>query len=94
VFPVKAYLWDAGRFCGVAPDDRVAVAAAGACLKAGSGAAARIELARVTVDARLQPVYERTGAGWTGRLDGDGKPVWTDLSDLVALDGAAVRCTS
>jgi hypothetical protein len=91
---VKAYLWDAGKFCGVAPDDRAAAAAAGACLKAGSAATARIELARMTADAHLQPVYERTGTGWTGRLDGDGKPAWTDLSALVPFDGEAVRCTS
>lgn len=89
VSAVSAYLREAGRWCGVATKDRVAVAAAEACLRSGTAVIARIELARVTVVAHLQPAYERTGTGWTGRLDG-GESAWTDLSDLVPLDGEAV----
>jgi hypothetical protein len=70
------YLWDAGRWCGIANSDRAALAAAAACLAGGAAKTARVEAASIAFDARLQPAYARLGAGWTATTRGDGRPAW------------------
>jgi hypothetical protein len=81
---VNVWLWDAGKWCGVGNSDRAAVAAAEACIASGAAGTARVELARLVLSPRLEPGYERSGTGWTGRRDG-GRIAWTDLSDLAPL---------
>jgi hypothetical protein len=88
---VNVYLWDAGRFCGVAGSGRAAVAAAEACLAAGAAVTARVEPARLSLSRRLEPAYERAGIGWTATLD-DGTPVWEGLV-LSTLDEVRLPCS-
>jgi hypothetical protein len=67
---VNVYLWDAGRWCGIAKSDRLAVAAAEACMAAGDAPAARVEEASIAFDKNLQPAYARLGSGWTATAGG------------------------
>jgi hypothetical protein len=73
---VNVWLWDAGRWCGVANSDRAALAAAAACLAGGAASAARVEAASIAFDRRLQPAYARLGTGWTAAVRDDGTRTW------------------
>jgi hypothetical protein len=73
---VNVYLWDAGRWCGVANSDRAAVAAVAACLTGGAARTARVEAASIAFDRRLQPAYARLGTGWTATVRDDGTHTW------------------
>lgn len=69
-----AYLWDAGRWSGVAGS--LGDAQAAAAEHAGDGVTARVEAARLaTAVTGLQRVYERTGRAWTSRA-GQGTVAW------------------
>jgi hypothetical protein len=60
------WLWETGRRLGITGDEEMALRAAAANLTAGD--VARVEQARLALDNRLMPVYERTGVGQIGRL--------------------------
>jgi hypothetical protein len=71
------FLWEAGRFSGVAGTRDRALEVAAAVL--GAGMTALVEEARFVIAAgqggSLVPGHERTGQAWRGRLRG-GRPVW------------------
>jgi len=69
------WLWDAGRWCGVAGNEPQATEAAEAHI-AASGTAT-VEMARLVSDG-MQTVYERTGVGVTG-TPADSLVSWSPL---------------
>jgi hypothetical protein len=78
---VNVWLWDAGKWCGIANSDRAAVAAAAACLAGGGASTARVEAASIAFDAHLQPAYARLGTGWTATVRDDGARRWEALGE-------------
>lgn len=85
------WLWDAGRWSGMADTDRAAVAAAEACITAGDADTATVEVARQSLTLQLEPTYKRTGTRWTARRDGDGVS-WADLPGRVPYARRTAPC--
>lgn len=70
------YLWDAPPRCGVSGSLEKAQEAAGTTLMAGHAPSARVESARLTFSAALEPAYARTGRVWQARSPEDGVITW------------------
>ena len=69
------YLWDAPPRCGVSGSLEKAQEAAGTTFIAGHAPSARVESARLSFSAALEPRYARTGRVWQAHTE-DGVVTW------------------
>jgi len=82
---MNLWLWDPGRFCGVAEDRRRAVRAASACLLDNSADSGRVESAAIFLNPDLDVVYTHTGDGWTADRRPDGSLSWVPFGGTSVL---------
>lgn len=87
---MNVWLWDAGRWCGVALERDGALRAAALCLEGGGAKTARVEPARVAMDLHFEPTYVRLGAGWTASRQSSGPLEWEPFGGM-SVPGPARR---